>query len=131
MNREIKFQVLEKNKIIGIERLNGTQWEWQYFLLNPDKGERWCAGVFGNAPDLIRRQFTGLKDKKGNEIYEGDVCICPRNGQKRDTPLEVKYGGQCQFYLHESGTEKIFNMPLFSDNIEVVGNIHEHPELLK
>lgn len=135
--REIKFQVLAKNKIVGIERLNGNQWEWQYFLLNPDKGERWCSGVFGNANDLIRRQYIERKDKYGNEIYDGDII----GFENFEYDLRIDYidyyvvcfgktfDERYGYFLQNNSNQKIFYNE-FSKGI-VMGNIYQTPELLK
>lgn len=137
MNREIKFQVIERNEIIGIERLRGTQWQWQYFLLNPDKGERWNNGVFGNSTDLIRRQFTGLKDKDGKEIYEHDI-VRLINSPDQEGADHMKGVGVVKFCT-ESLQYKTFKEDGFSpmlawtgyESIEIIGNVYETPEKLK
>lgn len=62
-------------------------------------------------------QFTGLSDKNGKEIYEGDV-------------LKTKYGHKIFFYcLVNYHLWNIENILAFSE-IEIIGNIHENPELL-
>lgn len=71
--REIKFQAIHNNKIFGYERLSDDGWEWMCLDLNPDVGERWIKGVFNASVQFTRRQYTGLKDKNGKEIYEGDI----------------------------------------------------------
>lgn len=78
-------------------------------------------------------QFTGLKDKNGKEIYEGDVCNCSY-GYTNDKIGIVYYEDGC-FYVddkHPSG-----NMPLkslvnnYANRIEIIDNIHNNPELLQ
>ncbi len=89
------------------------------------------------ADDLEIMQFTGLKDKNGKEIYEGDVVI----GNCLPRPAYIDWlndrasfgwvipktaigepGGA--FGLMEDALEDNFNL-------EIIGNIYENPELLK
>ena len=62
-------------------------------------------------------QFTGLHDKNGKEIYEGDVV---RIGSR--PPVEVRWHKDSAGFLQ-------VGMELMS-NTEVIGNIYENPELL-
>lgn len=133
--REIKFQVIANNKIIGEERLNRTQWEWQYYILNPDKGVRWTSGVFGNSPDLIRRQFTGLLDKNGKEIYEGDIFEVAGNHryivkffEESENSFEKAYACFC-LTIPEKMTFPIDEYAM--KNGKIIGNIYENKQLLK
>jgi len=82
--------------------------------------------------DIILLQYTGLKDKNGIEIYEGDIV------RHYDYPY-LKAGGistvkwnvdACGFYPF---TEEIadYGHPSAGEWIEVIGNIYANPELLK
>lgn len=86
--------------------------------------------------DAELMQFTGLTDKNGKEIYEGDIvevddCICgnPIDGFK-DGIYKVEYClpdcSYCLVQIDESGAIS-FNECI---DIEVIGNIYENPELL-
>ncbi|MFC7364510.1 MULTISPECIES: YopX family protein [Bhargavaea] len=117
----------------------------------------WCNfSLDGNRGDAILRQFTGLHDKKEREIYEGDVLHCFGSfGTKHK--YEVKFGLYEQdgsggeygpsiclgvyaeslekdkrneygsLVIHEEDHTKSL---LEFEEYEVIGNIHENPELL-
>ena len=76
--------------------------------------------TFLSQEDFILMQFTGLLDKNGKEIYEGDIYL-PRDGVKRI--IEFKDG--C---FAEKNSFPTFRIELGG---EVIGNIYENPELLK
>ena len=74
--------------------------------------------------DLHLMQSTGLKDKNGKEIFEGDVVKC--NGLL-GTIESFKAMWICSFVKYNNYQKVGF----FAQEIEVVGNIYENPELLE
>lgn len=94
-----------------------------------------------DADRLVFEQYTGLKDKNGKEIYEGDlveqfVCgVRQFKGKKcgRSTIWQVRWHqSECCFELHRI-KGALFGDSLLTDDAEyeVIGNIHESPELLE
>jgi uncharacterized phage protein (TIGR01671 family) len=75
-------------------------------------------------------QYTGLHDKNGKGIYEGDIVkLCDTNPILfRVEIILARYGYKTVFKLLDDGT---IAQCYFLDKCEVVGNIHDNPELLK
>lgn len=87
--------------------------------------------------EYIVEQFTGLKDRNGQDVYEGDILAWHSNiYRKHDWAGFVLYRG-AGFAVQES--DKSYSSPEWldcacrkDDNIvEVIGNIHKNPELLE
>lgn len=72
---------------------------------------------------IARRQFTGLLDKQGKEIYEGDVV--KERAQKNY--LEIAFTSGCFCVKNKN----IHRPMLFAEDLEIIGNIYESPELME
>ena len=118
--REIKFQYLFKFPDGTIHRLTQTLEQLEqhrYIQYNLEKG---CSIV-------ARREYTGLKDKNGKEIYEGDIL-------KHDNCWLATVGFDCGAFYWQAQCYKLeaqdWQDATYRD-FEVIGNIYENPELLE
>ncbi|MED3650627.1 YopX family protein [Heyndrickxia sporothermodurans] len=136
--REIKFRMFIKslNEMIDNDGVKGACGG----LL---KAARMATGIEGKGglylptddEDIIFLQYTGLTDKNGKEIYEGDVLLFNNdypNAQKMDWKCVVKYRkGSFVCEYPKDGVYNHFdswNVPKVT--WEVIGNIYENPSLL-
>jgi len=110
--REIKFRVWDKEEKKFISQSITDDWDITIrfdgiFVSNDGAIDGTASGE-----RLILIQYVGLKDKNKKEIYEGDIVS----------------GGEIVSWR---GGAWGYDNIVWSDNIEVLGNIYENPELLK
>ena len=115
MNREIKFRGKHSNK-----------WIYGYLLKNIDDNKSYISvslDQFYQVKEETIGQYTGLKDKNGVEIYEGDIVKAKFYG--KEVVGEIGFNSGC-FLLWNScvSDNQLF---IFTD-IEVIGNIYENEE---
>ena len=138
MKRQIKFRVWHNtlNKFLtSDEWYLGLDGELMFVNIYDDCGPNPVA-----APNLyVIQQFTGLTDKNGKDIYEGDIiAIVMQDGSY----LEVKEVNFTKTKNHECyghnnyGDSTIVGYYFRGyhggpDSYTIIGNIHENPELLK
>jgi uncharacterized phage protein (TIGR01671 family) len=132
MSREIKFRAWNNDL-----KLYSKPFTLKSSILNfTDKNG---LGIMKSLSDEIIEQFTGLKDKNGKEIYEGDIVqskpidvIHPQDLFKFKL---IDYLTSPVYWSNEGACFDVdFNPSCFYDSqkiIEVVGNIHENSDLLQ
>ena len=72
-------------------------------------------------------QYTGLKDKNGTKIFEGDIVNMLNI---TDYPMQIKWNKKWARFIFYNLVDKT-EMNLFTEQCEVIGNIYDNPELIK
>jgi len=132
--REIKFRIWDKEKLCFIVDMNN-------YMISPIDGHVLYVDGHDCVDRLIPLQHTGLKDKNGVEIYEGDIIKSQNAGPYLVKWFDCLYwdgGGSCAvgFYLENTDIrdgELDYHTRLSIDSklLKVIGNIYENTELLK
>lgn len=115
--KEIKFRAWD---ILGkIMKQDIELWDIKYGEIFPHTPDQRCFNIM---------QYTGLKDKNGNEIYEGDIVkLCRSHGYswlEKGTISTIEWDNDEQSYF-------LFNKFRLTKNkkVEIIGNIYENPGL--
>ncbi|WP_169975912.1 YopX family protein [Campylobacter sp. RM16191] len=118
--REIKFRVWDKEK----KKLTDDFYFHEFTDVNCFFSEGCCAF---SLDDVIFMQYTGLKDKNGKEIYEGDII--KKIGDIKT--YSIVFDSVLAAYLMDDGTGGYGLNQMLLRDFEVIGNIYESPELLE
>ena len=112
--------------------------EWvQGDLLHPDiYGNGYSIEDFtkekNNCFDVIPEtigQYTGLTDKNGTKIFEGDIVKGNEDIFNEDIIFTVIFDEYCRYMIISNYGHYL--LARNHENVEVIGNIHDNPELLK
>lgn len=132
MNREIKFRAWTRNYIVDVDSIDFenqyiTWFDGQYDrCVLPNK----CLEI-ETFEEIKLMQFTGLYDKNGKEIYEGDFLkLIDEYRGKGEKPSYVIFKDSqwmMQGTMHYTHVDSINNYCL--DKMEIIGNIYENPDL--
>lgn len=151
MSRDIKFRAWHEDLEVMVysDKRNKSTYDIDYEFVINEKGSLVCnwhedtedvCGNFiessGTLDNLM--QYTGLKDKNGKEVYEGDIIESPLweaepyeivfkdyAFKARDIRKKIMYGSDLFFDIDDLLSGCV------GETFEVIGNIYENPELLE
>ncbi len=120
--REIKF-----NFVYGIDGKKETYFTESFTLDEIEGGDHWAelsdSPLRRNYSIIAKRQYTGLLDKSGDEIYEGDI-VTLFGVSPILTPAAIEFTNNAWELSTTSSRIDAWAM-------EVIGNIYENPEMLE
>lgn len=144
--KEIKFRLIdEKNKIVGYEKWCSGHFNMEtkkdYYVIKPC----WLYTKKDGLNDFFsdkfiehrfKNQFTGLQDRNGIDIYDGDIIEYAAYDELSEEIFSengvIIYEDGC-FLVDWLVIRKCDPTPLFeleSSELKVIGNVHENPEIL-
>ena len=107
--REIKFRIWDKINRMWLRCFNVNLFD------------------IGDLPNVELMQYTGIKDKNGKEVYEGDIVILNDAEEENKCIVKYKYGS----YILVDGDLREDLSNVEDKFLEVIGNIYENKNLLE
>jgi hypothetical protein len=137
MKREIKFRAWDKagqrmfdGWVLEGSMADNGSWGGGYFgalafpFPNSPEGEPREGWDYKKPDEVVLMQFTGLLDKNGVEIYEGDIL-------RADYDNLITFAGAVEFIGSGFWVLLPNGQQFMPNNGEIIGNIYENPELLE
>jgi uncharacterized phage protein (TIGR01671 family) len=134
MNRIIKFRAWDKdmNEMVFV---SGIQFDPHSPYARPNIIDQ--HNDLRNLDELELMQFTGLKDKNGKEIFDGDIIIGnPQSDVITERKFIIGWMNSCWCLIHTESKEVLCSISAYYiEAVEkwatVISNIYENPELIK
>jgi len=136
----VRFYLEDRHEKKGkIVRLDGTPVDsnWVYGGIFPNNKGGDFAIIYQQHPKIEKYtvyadtvgQYTGLTDKNGKKIFDGDII---QSLETKETAVVQWFPEHSAFMVWcKSSNEVGFLYECTKSNIEVIGNIHDNPELLE
>ncbi|MCC6101796.1 MAG: YopX family protein [Lactobacillus sp.] len=125
MSREIKFRAWDKEDQV-MDWPTEISWDDGGDIQNVDAYHKKMTNNF------VLEQFTGLKDKNGKDIYEGDIV---QYGNEEDMKFNVTFKQEIFYACNTLGSEFMVDTFLGSlaigNRLKIIGNAHQNPELME
>lgn len=148
MNRKIKFRGQTRRKGECLVNMAGDKCDsnWVYGGIFPqNEDDKGFAIIYQQEPEIEKYpvyvdtvgQYTGMLDKNENEIYEGDIVKCYADTDDFGNDLYFFYKViwhetyHCWWLSDIYTTEDEYLHQYNSNNIKVIGNVFDNPELLE
>ena len=136
--RDILFRGQTRRKGEYIVNMAGDKCEshWVYGGIFPQNKDGDFAIIYQQEPEIRKftvyadtvGQYTGLTDKNGTKIFEGDIVSLRKCNE---LIYKVVYDN-FRFELHNKNDIACYVLRIYkSKDLEIIGNIHDNPELLK